>query len=111
MERRAFLKFLLIGAGAATTVAASSQRSEAFTGLAPLEPIDQTQSPAPESAVATDADMEHAKVEKTWWYRRRYWRWRRRAYWRRRYWRRRYYWRRPYWRRRYWRRRYWRRYW
>jgi len=95
MERRAFLKFICAGVGAATALAASSARSHALSKLAPVEPMVQTPSPILEPAVATDADMEQAKVEQAHW-RRRYWRRHRR--WHRRHWRR---WHRRYWRRRY----------
>lgn len=79
MERRAFLKFILAGAGAA----AVAEPARALTSIAPLAAPDA--GPAAESAVATAEDIENAKVEKTqWYYRRRVWRPRR---WRRRYWR------------------------
>jgi hypothetical protein len=92
MERRAFLRLMFAGAGAAAVVASSP--TQALTSLAPLAPPA-----APEDAVARPADMEQAKVENSYWvYRRRYY-WRpRRRYWRRRYWRRYY---RPRFRRRY----------
>jgi hypothetical protein len=48
--------------------------SARLTWLAPLEPPAQTPSPTPEAAVATEVDMERAKVQKSYWYRRRYWR-------------------------------------
>ncbi|PWB82748.1 MAG: hypothetical protein C3F11_10265 [Methylocystaceae bacterium] len=101
MQRRAFLKFIFAGAGAAAAVAASTTPSLALTTLAPLEPPTGTPHAAPESAVATQEDMERVEIEKSYWgYRRRYWRPRRH------YWRRHYY---PVYRRRYWRPRYYRR--
>jgi hypothetical protein len=91
MERRAFLKFMIAGAGAAAAVAASGE-ALALTSLPAVPPAG-----APEPAVATPADLEQAKVEQTQWgyYRRRYyWRPRRRFFWRRpRVWRRRRYYR------------------
>lgn len=87
MERRAFMKFLV--AGAAALVA---DPSKALTFAAPLAP--DAPKPAPQAAVATQADLEQAHVEKAqWYYRRRYWRPRRywRRYYRPRYWRRRRY--------------------
>ena len=72
-ERRAFPKFMFAGAGAAAAVAASFAPSLALTWLAPLEPPAQTASPTPEAAVATEVDMERAKVQKSYWHRRRYW--------------------------------------
>lgn len=95
MQRRAFLMFMFTGAAAA--VAVSSGPSRALTSLAPLEPPVGAPPAVPEHALATPADMEQAKVEKS--RHRRYWR-RRRYYWRRRYYR-------PY--RRFYRRRFYRR--
>ena len=72
-ERRAFLKFMFAGAGAAAVGwAALSAPSLALTWLAPLESAE-TPSPTPEAAVATEVDMERAKVQKSYWHRRRYW--------------------------------------
>jgi len=78
MERRAFMKFFV--AGAAAVLAAGP--SLALTSVAPLD-VPRAPEPAPEAAVATEADLERAQVEKTYWYyRRRVWRprWRRRYY-------------------------------
>lgn len=102
MKRRDFLKFLFAGAGAAAAAVASSTASPAFTAFAPLEPPAGTPGATPEPAVATEADMERAKIEQSQWgyYRRRYWR-PRRYYWRRRHY--------PAYRRRYYRPRYYRR--
>jgi hypothetical protein len=93
MERRAFLKFMIAGAGAAAAVAASGE-ALALTSVPAVVPPAE----GPEPAVATPADLEQAKVEKAQWgYRRRYyWRprrrvWGRPVYWRARRWPRRYY--------------------
>lgn len=73
MERRAFLKFLCAGIGAAAVVASSP--SKALTRLAPLGVPDDDPAMTPEAAVATPEDMERAKVEKSYWgWRRRRWR-------------------------------------
>jgi hypothetical protein len=95
MERRGFLKFLVIGFGAA---ALFPSRARALTAIGPAPAVGRS-GPAPEFGVATDADMEKAHVETARWRRRR--RWRRRYY----YWRPRYYYWRPryyYWRPRIW---------
>jgi hypothetical protein len=83
MERRTFVTALLAGLGA--TVVAS--QAQALSGLTP--PAQDGLSPArPQFGVATPEDLKNAKIEKSWWRRRWYWRrrWRRRWYWRRRYW-------------------------
>ena len=99
MDRRSFL-LGLAGVLGTTALMAGSNAAEAL----PLQPLPELPpEPHPEAAVATEADLEAAKVEDAYWviYRRRrpWWR-RRRRDWRRYYWR-------P--RRRYWRRRRWRR--
>lgn len=87
MQRRAFLMLMFTGAGAAAAVAISSGPSLALTSLAPLDPPIGEPSVAPEPAVATPADLERAKIEQSYWgRRRRFWR-RRRYFWRRRYYR------------------------
>lgn len=105
MQRREFLRFIFAGASAAAAVAVSSAPSRALTTLPALEPPASDRQAAPEAAVATESDIEQAKIEKSYWvYRRRYWRPRRRYYWRRRYYpvyRRRYYYRPRYYRRRF----------
>ncbi len=70
MERRAFMKFLVVGAAAAL----AAGPSQALTSVAPLD-APLAPEPAPQAAVATQEDIEQAHVEKTqWYYRRRYWR-------------------------------------
>jgi len=100
VDRRSFLG--LFGGLAATAVLLKSSAAEAM----PAAKLSDLPPPAPEPAVATDADVEAVKPEKAYWRRRRYYR-------RRRYWRRRYYYRpRYYYRRRYyWRPRYYYRVW
>jgi hypothetical protein len=94
MERRAFLKFMVVGAGAAAVAAAGDALAlTSLPGPAPSAPPAHN----PEAAVATPADLAQAKVENSQWvYRRRYWRprpryWRRPLFWRPRRWRRRRY--------------------
>jgi hypothetical protein len=114
IERRTFLK-------AAFGIAAGVAAFAASVQAAPLvpPPVDSLKgkTPAPEPAVANQADLDNARVEEVrwgwhrrhWrrWHRRRYWGWRRRRYWGWR--RRRYYYgfRRRRWHRRWYRRRYW----
>jgi hypothetical protein len=91
MERRAFLKLLFIGVGAA----AAALPANAFTSLAPLAEPDRNLNLAPRPDVATSEDMDGVQVQKAYYYR-PYYRHRRRVY--RRHWRRVYrrHWRRYY---------------
>ncbi|CCJ09042.1 hypothetical protein [Methylocystis sp. SC2] len=79
MERRTLITALLAGFGATVVVS----QAQALSGLAPLQ--DGMAPARPELGVATSEDMQNAKIEKSWWRRRRYWR----RTWRRRRWRRR----------------------
>lgn len=66
MERRAILKLLCLGA----TAAFAASPARALTRLAPVEPPDTDPTTIPRAAVATPEDIERAKIEKAWWYRR-----------------------------------------
>jgi hypothetical protein len=83
MERRAFLKLLFIGLGAA----AAAVPADAFTSLAPPAEPDCNLDLTPKPAVATSEDVNGVQVQKAYYYH-PYYRHRRRVY--RRY-RRRYY--------------------
>lgn len=101
VDRRSFLG--LFGGLAAAVTLFKASPGEAMPAAKPTDVAPA----GPEPAVATDADMESAKVENAQWRYRRRWRRPRyrvyRRYYRRRYWRPRYYRRRYYWRRRYYR--------
>jgi hypothetical protein len=62
MERRAFLKLLFIGVGAAAVAAAVP--ADAFTSLAPLAQPDRNLDLAPRPGVAASEDMDGAKSTK-----------------------------------------------
>lgn len=85
MERRTFVTTLLL-AGLGVTLAGS--QAEALPGMQLLAD-DGLPAALPQFGIATPEDMAKAKIEKSWW--------RRRWYWRRPYWRRRWGWRRRYW--------------
>ena len=91
MERRNFLAILMAGA----TVALTAPGARALTSVT-AAPAGTVSAPATEHGVATEKDLESARIEQAHWRRRRWRRWRR---WRRRYW----YWRPRYY---YWRPRY-----
>lgn len=100
MERRHFLK-IAFGFAAGAVVMASAAKVAEAAPLAPRsplpqEPIDSALEAQP--ALATQDDVDNARIEQVrWhrrghWHRRRYWGWHRRRYWgwhRRRHWRRR----------------------
>jgi hypothetical protein len=75
MERRAFLKLLFIGLGAA----AAAVPAVAFTSLAPLAEPDCNLDLTPKPAVATSEDENGAQVQKAYYYH-PYYRHRRRVY-------------------------------